>query len=243
MKHIMRNHLFLILLAGAFAAGCGYDNYESPGSHFKGRLVYQGEPINVEKTNSADPNNATVYFELWENGWEKKTPIRVIVDQDGSFSSMLFNATYKLVIPKNQGPFMSRLNEETSSDTIPLSLGSNKTMDIEVTPYYMIRNSQITGVAGGVEATFGLEQIITDVNAKDIERVFLFINKTTFVDGSSQIMRSEIAGGDIVNLADITLSVGVPDMIPAQNYVFARIGVKIAGVDDLMFSGVQKIQL
>jgi hypothetical protein len=32
-------------------------------------------------------------------------------------------------------------------------------------------------------------------------------------------------------------------MKPTQNYVFARIGVKIAGVEDLIFSPVQKVQL
>lgn len=240
MKKII-NYSILVMV-GWMLVCCGYDNYEAPNAKFEGRIVYNGEAIQVEKTNG-NPDNAAVYFELWEEEWETKTPIRVIIDQDGSFSSVLFNGNYKLVIPKSQGPFMSKINTETNSDTVLLSLRGSKKLDIEVMPYYMVRNAQFAHADGTLTASFGLEQIIQDENAKNVERVILYINKTTFVDGSAQIRNVELDGASIADMNAISLTVDVPDMIPAQNYVFARVGVKIAGVSDLLFSHVQKVQL
>jgi hypothetical protein len=105
----------------------------------------------------------------------------------------------------------------------------------------MIRNAQITGNSTAVAATFALEKIITDADAKDVERVTLFLNKTQFVGEANQLARTELAGSAITNMGSINLSVNVPAISPTQNYVFARIGVKIAGVEDLLFSPVQKI--
>jgi hypothetical protein len=109
----------------------------------------------------------------------------------------------------------------------------------------MIRNSQITGSGTTVSATFKIEKIITDANAKDIERVNLYINKTQFVSGNGdqQIANAELSGGAITDPNNVSLTVTVPDMVPTQNYVFARIGLKIAGVEDMIFSPLQKVQL
>jgi hypothetical protein len=232
----------VLLIVSMSIVACEYDNYDAPGTRFEGNIVYNGEALNVEKSNDQNPNNAVVYFELWEAGWQNRVPIRVIVDQDGSYSALLFNADYKLVIPKGQGPFMSRINDETASDTILLPLRGNKELNIEVTPYYMVRSPQFSHESGKVKANFRLEKIIQDVNAKNIEQVFLSINKTTFVDGSSQIRRADLDGASIVDMNDINLEVDIPAIVPSQNYVYARIGVKIAGVDDLLFSPVQKIE-
>jgi hypothetical protein len=55
--------------------------------------------------------------------------------------------------------------------------------------------------------------------------------------------RSELAAGDISNMNNISLSVPVPDFVVDQDYLFARVGVKIQNVEDLLFSTVQKINL
>jgi hypothetical protein len=109
----------------------------------------------------------------------------------------------------------------------------------------MIRTPQVTGSAGKVNATFKAEKIITDGNARNIERVSLYINKTQFVsaNGDQRIAVTDLAGSAITNPDNITLSVTAPAIVPAQNYVFARIGIKISGVEDLIYSPVQKITL
>lgn len=227
---------YAILIAlGIFSASCKKDNYKAPSSTFNGRLVYQGEPVNVSYND--------VYFELWEPGWGTRTPINVSVSQDGSFSAMLFNAAYKLVIPSAQGPFRSIPDKTTNTDTIPLTISGNLQQDIEVMPYYMIRSPKFTAVAKKLTATFNAEKIIKDANARDIERVFLYVCKTQFVDGRNSIQTADMAGGDIVNPANISLQLDIPDVVPAQPSVFVRVGLKIAGVEDLLFSPVQEITL
>ena len=230
--------LRLIILMGivaAFLASCQYDNYDEPGSFLQGRIVYNGEPINVSYND--------VTFQLWEPGWQKSYPIDVTVDQDGSYSALLFNATYKLIIPSSQGPFRTKVNSATNSDTIVVDLKGSQTLDIEVEPYYMVRNPQFSVSGRDVSATFKAEKIITDTDARDIERVNLYVNKSQFVDFRSNVASVEIAGGDIADPNSISLSATVPNLVPTQNYVYARVGIKIAGVEDMIFSPVQKVDL
>ena len=52
-----------------------------------------------------------------------------------------------------------------------------------------------------------------------------------------------IDGGDIEDMTSMSMTLTVPDIVPSQNYVFARIGVKIEGREDMLFSGVEKISL
>ena len=127
-------------------------------------------------------------------------------------------------------------------DSLAITLKGNQTLDLEVTPFYMIRNPQISKTGGNVSAICKVEKIVTDANAKDIERVSLYINKTQFVSGGDNIAVTDVAGADIPDPNNVNLTVAVPTIVPTQNYVFARIGVKIAGVEDMIFSPVQKIQ-
>jgi hypothetical protein len=71
--------------------------------------------------------------------------------------------------------------------------------------------------------------------------VSLYINKTQFVSGGDNIAATDLGGGAITDPNSISLNVTIPAITPTQNYVFARIGVKIAGVEDMIFSPVQKI--
>lgn len=231
MKQTCLSACFLGL--AALVSGCKFDNYAAPSSEFRGRIVYKGEPIGVEYNN--------VNFELWEPGWGKSGAINVAVNQDGSFSSVLFDGTYKLVIPPYQGPFKSLKNTETQSDTIPLAMRGSRTLDLEVLPYYMIRNAKFSGGEGKVGATCALEKIITDASGKAIERVSLYVSKTAFVDTRTSVASQTIEGKDLKDPSAVQLQVTIPALTPSQNYVFARIGVKVAGVEDLLLSPIEKI--
>jgi hypothetical protein len=126
-------------------------------------------------------------------------------------------------------------------DTIAVTISGNKTMDIEVMPYYMVRNAKITAASKTVTATFNIEKVITDANAKGIDRVNLYINKTQFVSGGDQVASTQLNGSDITSLSNISMSVGIPSLSPTQNYVFARVGIKISGVEDMIFSPLVKV--
>ncbi len=58
----------------------------------------------------------------------------------------------------------------------------------------MVQNAQISGASSNVTANFKIAKIVTDVNAKDIERVSLYINKTQFVSGGNNIAHTDIDG-------------------------------------------------
>ncbi len=232
-------HSFIIalaLVAGIYS--CEKDNYSAPNAKLSGRIVYQGEAIGVE-TNQ-------VPYELYQYGFGKVGPIAQSFAQDGSYSSLLFNGDYKLIIPNGQGPFMWKYTSTGAPDSISVTMSGDQTLDLDVTPYYMIRTPQITGSGSTVTATCKAEKIITDANAKDIERVSLYINKTQFVSGNGdqKVANTDLAGSAITDMNNISLSVTVPgDLTPTQAYVYARIGLKIAGVEDMIFSPVVKIQL
>jgi hypothetical protein len=220
----------------ATVMSCKKDNYKAPSSKLSGHLVYNGDTLGVE-TNQ-------VPFQLYQFGFGRVGPIEESFAQDGSYSALLFDGEYKLIIPNGQGPFMWKKLPSGAPDSLTISLKGSQVLDLEIIPFYMIRNAQISGSGATVTATCKIEKIINDANAKNIERVNLYINKTQFVSGNGdqQIARAEIGGG-AVDPNNVTLSVTVPTMVPGQNYVFARIGLKIAGVEDMIFSPLQKIQL
>lgn len=229
-----KNHYLVWLLPFMLLTACQIDNYDAPKSKLEGQIVYQQDPINVSYNN--------VTFELWQSGFGKMTPINVTVDQDGSYSAVLFDGDYKLIIPKGQGPFMRKVNTETQSDTVLVHVTGDQTMNIEVEPYYMVRDPQFSVADSKVSANCKLEQIVTDSNAKNVENVSLYISKTKFVDSRTSISSQTIDGTNISDLSNISLNADIPQMTPTQNYVFVRIGVKIKDVEDKIYSPVTKLE-
>ncbi|MDQ0640968.1 hypothetical protein QF042_004533 [Pedobacter sp. W3I1] len=231
----MKNRFYFIIgaIIAVFFSSCKKDNYEAPAADFTGRIVYKGEAINVQQ--------GQVNFELWQSGFGNYSALNVNVSQDGNYSAKLFDGNYKLVFSPNQGPFLWKKNAAGKQDTLAVNISGSKVMDIEVVPYYMIHGASLTAAAGKVNGFCKLEKIITDGNAKDIESVSLYINKTQFVDGGNNIAIQQLTGAALADLNNLNMSVNIPAIVPAQNYVFARIGVKIAGVDDLIFTPVTKI--
>jgi hypothetical protein len=233
MKMNKLSYIALIALCAA-AVSCKKDNYDPPSSKLEGRIVYKGEAIGVEQNQ--------VPYQLYQYGFGRVGPIGATFAQDGSYDALLFDGEYKFIVPNGQGPFLWKKTAGGAPDTVNISLRGNQTLDLEVMPYYMIRTPQVTAAAGKVNATFKAEKIIIGADAKDIENVTLYINKTQFVsEGDYNIGRAITNGGAIADPNNIVLSVTIPTITPAQNYVFARIGLKVAGVEDRIFSPVQKI--
>nr|WP_321412173.1 DUF3823 domain-containing protein [uncultured Carboxylicivirga sp.] len=228
----MRSWIILMFLIFGMLPSCKYDNYNEPESFLTGNLIYEGEAINL--------GNGEVIIELWEDGWQTKNAIDVSFTQDGSYSANLFNSTYKLVIPSSQNPFQTIVNELTDSDTIIVELNGDKHLDIEVLPYYLIQDVDFSVNAREISADFSINQIIKE-DSKSIEKVYLYINKVQFVDLQWNIADASMEAGLIEDLSSVTLTVTVPDLTPAQDFVFGRIGLKINGVEKMIFSQVQRI--
>ncbi len=232
MKNIFHYIILLTLSTALFS--CELDNYEEPGSLLTGQLMFQGTPLNLEYNR--------VSYELYQDGFGKTGPLGSTFTSEGTYSQALFNGTYKMVVPNGQGPFLWG-SEADMPDTVVINVSGNTTQDFEVIPFWMIRNTQLSGSGNQVNASFALEQIVTDANAKNIESVTLYISKTLFANSQTNVATNAIAGGDITNISSVSLSATVPDLVPTQNYVFASVGVKMAGIDDLIFSPTQKIEL
>jgi hypothetical protein len=226
------NYILLLVMA-SLAFSCRKDNYKAPTSQLTGRLVYKGEAIQVEYDR--------VPFELYQYGFGKVGPINGTIAPDGSFSHLLFDGEYKFVMREGQGPILWPQNSG-KSDTIAIAVKGNTVRDIEVLPYHMVRTPVFTFAAGKVNGKFKIEKIITDTRGKAIEKATLFINKTIFVSNDNNIAKTDIAGSAITDPNNISLDVTIPALVPTQKYVFARIGVKTDGVEDWIFSPVQKIQ-
>lgn len=224
--------LLLVMVTGF---SCKKDNYSAPGTTLNGRLVYKGDPVNVEYNQ--------VPFEVYQYGFGKTGPITGTFAQDGSYSLLLFNGEYHFTVPNGQGPFKWKQTAQGTPDTTTITVSGNQSLDMEVTPYYMIRNAGITAASGKVSGSCKIEKIITDASAKDIEAVRLYINKTQFVSGADNIAVTSVDGSTVTDLNNVNISVTIPAMVPSQNYVFARIGIKIAGVEDMIFSPLVKLSL
>ncbi|HVK96431.1 MAG TPA: DUF3823 domain-containing protein, partial [Flavisolibacter sp.] len=223
-----------IAITTAFLS-CKKDNYDPPSSTLTGRIMYKGEAINVEYNQ--------VPFEIYQPGFGKVGPINGTFTQDGVYSVLLFDGNYKFLIRNGQGPFIWKQTAANTPDTVATSVKGNQTKDFEVEPYYMIRNPQFSFTGGKINGSAKMEKIITDARGKNIERVSLYINRTQFVSGVDNIGSMNLSAAAITDPNNVKLEVTIPNIIPTQNYVFARIGLKIQGVEDLIFSPVVKVSL
>lgn len=222
----MKRLFFALLAFTLFPIACAYDNFEPPESTLKGTVVYEGEPVGVRQ-NGID-------FQLWEPGFELDGFITVNVHQDGTFSSKLFNGTYKLV--RKNGPWV------VNTDTINVEINGDRTISVPVTPFFVIRNENIASSGTKVGATFDVERIVGDA---ELQSVALFINSRRFVDltGSGNVASVSLGAEEISDLSGIELSVEVPEDQQGQGEIFARVGVKTVGVQELLYSQVQRIEL
>ncbi|OQP59272.1 hypothetical protein A3860_38110 [Niastella vici] len=227
MKYCMYTAIALIITT---IASCKKDNYKAPNSKLTGHITYKGDPIEVEYNQ--------VQFELYQYGFGKIGPVAGTFQQDGSYSMLLFNGEYKFIIPNGQGPFKWKQTAAGAPDTTVITLNGSQDLNIEVTPYYMVRNPKITAAGGNILGNFKVEKIITDASAKDVESVSLYLNKTQFVSGADNTAVTTVDAAAITDWNNVQLSVAVPS---GQSSVYARIGVKIVGVEDRLFSPVTKL--
>ena len=228
----MKTTYYILLLGIVISlSSCEKDNYAEPNAEFTGAITYNGDTIRVAQND--------VRFQLWQSGFGNEGPMDVYISENGSFSALLFNGDYRLKFIGGQGPFKANDVNEQQGDTIYLNINGDKNMELEVTPYYMVRNPQFSVSGNTVEASIDLEQVLTGEDAKDIERVSLYLNTTRFVSssGDTNIARAD---ADLTDLDNLSMSVDIPDGV-TEDYIFARVGVKIAGVEDMIFSPVKKL--
>jgi hypothetical protein len=226
----MKSNLYSVLtlvLALASLAGCKYDNQEPPKSFITGQVVYNGQPVGVRSNN--------VRLELWQPGYALFQKVDIHVAQDGSFSANVFDGDYKITRLRGNGPWADQ------TDTIDVQLRGNATVEVPVTPYFVIKNPDLKKNGSAIEATFTVEQVHTSGN---LEAVHLYLGNTVIVDQNNNTGSARLAAGAVDLSQPVTLSAAIPAPTGgARSYVYARIGVKTAGVAEQIYSTPVKIQL
>jgi hypothetical protein len=234
----MRSRALVFALLGpvAILTGCDVfspDNYDEPTARLTGQVTYQGQPVPVA--------TGEVELDLWQPDYELDEEIDVTVDQDGTFSAVLFDGSYEINLVNGQGPWVD------DPTRIPFEIRGDMTLEIPVTPYYIVENANLVNNNDVIEATFHIGQVDA---SRPVEYVGLYVSTTTFVDRTNRIRSVEMDAAAIPDLAGtISLSIALPDDIrlapgsAPREAVFARVGIKTVGVSDMVFSQVQKIGL
>jgi hypothetical protein len=218
--------LVITLLAGlGLLASCTKDNIAPPASQLTGRITFQDQALNVR-------GGGNVQLELWQRGEYFRTKIPVYIAQDGTYSATLFDGDYKLTRLRDNGPW------QNNTDSISVRVSGNTVVDVPVQPYFTIGTASIAKVGGNVTASFP----VAKTGTRDIESATLFLGYTQFVDTSNQFATAIKVAADLTNLSQpVGLSVGIP--ASAKGTIYARVGVKTQGINELIYSPVQKITL
>jgi hypothetical protein len=173
-----------------------------------------------------------VQLELWQRGEFFRTKIPVYVAQDGSYSATLFDGEYKLTRLRDNGPWVN------NTDSITVQVSGNTIVDVPVQPYFTIGTATIAKSGSNVTASFP----VAKTGSRDIESATLYLGYTQFVDVSNQFASAGKGSADLTSLSQpIGLSVAIPTN--TRGPIYARIGVKTQGVNELIYSPVQQITL
>ncbi len=232
----IRNFNSVILFLSFMAIiSCKKDNYNPPNSILTGAILYNGDTLRFSNSN---PLN----LELWQTGFGKRTPINVFVNEAGKFSAVLFDGDYKLDLPSGNYPFVFPSDKGNDHDTISFRLDGSLNLNLDVTPYYILKDVSFSKDDRSISANFIINKIISDARSKNIDKVFLFLGKTRIVDNSNNISTASVLPKDITDYDNVNIKTTIPEMTPSQSYVFARVGLKIASIEQMIFSPVIKIE-
>ena len=222
------HYIAALLTVMVLAIACKKDNYEAPKSKLTGRVVYQGQALGVRSNG--------VQLELWQHGYQFFSKIPVYINQDGTFSALLFDGDYKLVRLKGNGPWAD------NTDSIDVKVSGNTVVEVPVDPYFVIKNEtyQKNGTAS-VSSTFNIQQVNT---SKTLEKVKLYLGQTVLVDENNNAASIERLAATIADLSQpVSLTVNIPAALVTKGYVYARLAVKTTGVAEYLYTQPVKITL
>jgi len=231
----MKKYIFLLASIAFLFASCEKDNYDAPNALLTGKIVYNGETMQLKHNE--------VTMQLYEPGWElsNQTYMNVHVAQDGTFSSSVFSGkTYKLIRVANLGPWKN----PTTADTITITVKGNTEIEVPVEPFFTISSATATYDMSSriMSARFSAEQ--EDVT-KSVEHVGLFVSSTRFVDANTNKYSKTIPGTSLANLQDIDIALddALPSNISYEEYMFVRVGVKTVGCAQWIYSEPMKVDV
>lgn len=238
------------LLAAVALTGCKKDNFDPPTTWMTGRLVHNGEPVYMDGSTS-DANDEILQF--FQDGFGKHEGWGIRVKYDGSFSSLLFDGEYKLMpkttitYPWEWSGWPQHTDDEGKPvlDTMVVRMrGDYRIPDIEITPYFDIRDFRMEVGVVNVTATFSVEALFPDDPEITATEAYLYMGPTQLVNSSTPVRQQAEAvttGGET-----ISISMPVSKYIDGytnnfRNYAFARIAVKTSKSDRMLWSEIVRV--
>ena len=215
---------FFTLLCCLAISSCRYDNFDEPQSMLTGKVVYEGEPICV-RAGGAE-------FALYQDGYALHNSIPVYINQDGTYSAVLFDGEYKLVRMGN-APW-----ERPNNDTILVEVHGNTVQDIPVTPYFIIKDASFTKNGSKVTAKFTVKKVSSSATLEDVR---IYLGETLITDNNTN--RANVSLGKDIQLDQvITADIDIPESLASEDYFFARVGVKSGQASEYCYTQSTKIE-
>jgi hypothetical protein len=211
----------------AILMGCGKDNYDEPTSTLTGKIVYNGEALQLRGTGEA------IQLQLYQDGYALKDAITVYVGQDGTFSAKLFDGEYKLVTRDNNGPWVN------TRDTLHIRMKGSTNIEVNVTPYFTISDTQISLSGNTINASLTVHRIVPTA---EISRVMLILSKTQFADDVNNIFRRDITEDLTIGSINVTADLSVNSEVSTAKALYGRVAVHTDGVDQAIYSPVIKLR-
>jgi len=221
----MNRFASLALILAVPLAACEIDNYPAPNAEITGRVVYQGEPVNVRQ-NAID-------LELWQDGFELRREIPVNLHQDGTFAARVFDGVYKLNLKEGVGPWRD------NPDTVQITLNGSESVDVPVEPYFIIEGESFTLNGNTLTAAFDVRRV---VEGSVFERVGLYVGRTQFVDSRYHLIRAEQEGELDGDTGHFALTLDLADAFASHPQLFVRAAVKTAGVEEMLYTPVDTLE-
>ena len=223
----MKSKIFLSIAAVSvilfMSTSCEKDNFAAPTSTLSGKITYNNKALGV-RSNALE-------LELWQHGYQNFTKIPVHINQDGTFSAMLFDGNYKLVR-------MEGAPWENNTDSIDVVVRGNTVVDVPVIPYFTVDNISFQKNGKQVTATFTVNKVSQQRNLRSAK---LFLGKTLITDNGYNIGVTSVDAANITIGSTVVLTASVPAE-HANGIVYARVGVETDGIGQLLYSAPEKIQ-
>ncbi|WP_300704886.1 DUF3823 domain-containing protein [Bacteroides sp.] len=237
--------LSLVLVSFLFAS-CEYDNYDAPSVTISGNLTYNGKKLPF------DGNSGRSLLKVVQTGYGKvDSGTAIQVDTDGKFTQLLFPGEYWLTPYNNQYPFefeqFTNLGSGLGYDSIHIELKKNLEMDIEVIPYYEVRD--YTASLQGTDMLMKFKVVkSTDTKkaAPAIKKVRLYVSTSSIV--STYTTCNVVKDVNVTTDAELEISMPIASYQNGyvnnfRDYAFCRVAIELENIPNYyLFSEVKKLE-
>lgn len=247
--------LILAMLAVSVLPGCKKDNYDPPATWMTGRFVHEGKPVYMDG-NTTNANDEIIQF--FQDGYGKRDGWGIRVKYDGTFSELLFDGDYKLMVRDNLTypwewsgwpQHYDEANDRIVLDTMKFNMqGDYVIPDIEITPYYEINDFTMEASTVNLTASFTLKELFPDMEGLDVDKAYLYVGPTQLVSSAPGIISKEADAGDInYDGTPIVIEMPVSQYLNSyvnntRPYAYARIAVRTTKSDRMLWSEVKKVE-